>query len=281
MNYIYNIKHIHDNYMFHNKELSVNDIVWGYDPKGKRIKGYCKPTLKEEDVMYFSCNNCIAWADGEPPYEGCTRNLKISYNPPYEGTGTITSKYKVVEVYEYKRDYDNKLYAQDTKGRTEYIGEKFHREVNKYDNQRYAYKLEKIEDVSMELSEFSVISKIDKGIYGECGNNLEGCNLCDHNGECPIQFNNMVNATLTRYNGLTQVILRSDERMSRAIKCYAIVWTDRHMITVDSVHKNKTEAQEKLDWLVGKDTKGIHGYEIKHTVMGTKLGQIYRKGIKE
>ena len=69
--------------------------------------------------------------------------------------------------------------------------------------------------------------------------------------------------------------------MSRAIKCYAIVWTDRHMITVDSVHKNKTEAQEKLDWLVGKDTKGIHGYEIKHTVMGTKLGQIYRKGIKE
>ena len=69
--------------------------------------------------------------------------------------------------------------------------------------------------------------------------------------------------------------------MSRAIKCYAIVWTDGHMITVDSIHKNKTEAQEKLDWLVGKAPKRIHGYEIKHTVMGTKLGQIYRKGIKE
>ena len=173
MNYIYNKKHIHNNYMFHDKELSVNDIVWGYEPKGKRM------------FKYNEISKC---------YKG---KMQLTI-----GTGKVIAKYKVVEVYSGENYLDDLVGNMSTETFKKWC------DVGK----EYAYKLEKIEDVSMELSEFSVISKIDKGIYGECGNNLEGCNLCDHNGECPIQFNNMVNATLTRYNGLTQVILRSDER---------------------------------------------------------------------
>ena len=211
MNYIYNIKHIHNNYMFHDKELIVNDIVWGYEPKGKRVKGQCTGDCEECFSAEWFLNPCTSGYD----FEYCKRGLQPNSIPNHEGTGKVIAKYKVVEVIKtsdikYEPNY---VYPYgDAGGMYLYKGEDMGDIPYKNkDNKDYIYLLEKIEDVSMELSEFSVISKIDKGIYGECGNNLEGCNLCDHNGECPIQFNNMVNAILTRYNGLTQVILRSEK----------------------------------------------------------------------
>ena len=162
MNYIYNIKHIHYNYMFHNKELSVNDIVWAYEPKGKMIH--------KEFIAYNG----------------------IKYDDEHEGTGKVMAKYKVVEVIDYYEEYEK---SQHSNAKVSYRTRKqigvIEFDMNEENNRTYAYKLEKIEDVSMELSEFYVASK-----YEHYKNHI-----LDYNKQC----------TLTRYNGLTKVILRSEK----------------------------------------------------------------------
>ena len=166
--------------MFHDKELSVNSIIWAYEPKGKLIH--------KEFIAYNG----------------------IKYDDEYEGTGKVIAKYKVTEVYGdlITTDYINitdwhiknggtvkkgrrmmcpTLYSQD-KGIVDRIN---NAKSLGYTNQRYAYKLEKIADVSMELSKFYVASKYE--YYKN--------HILDYTKQC----------TLTRYNGLTQVILRSDK----------------------------------------------------------------------
>ena len=162
-NYIYNIKHILDNYMFHDKELIVNDIVWAYEPKGKRKTGYCLGNCEDCVSAKWGCNG---WEQDEPSIYGCERGL-ISYHPDYEnlyeGTGKVIAKYKVVEVYKHYEEYEKSPYINaKVSYRTRRQTGVIEFDMNEENNRTYAYKLEKIEDVSMELSEFYVASKYNK-----------------------------------------------------------------------------------------------------------------------
>ena len=197
MNYIYNIKHIHNNYMFHDKELIVNDIVWGYEPKGKRVKGYCLGNCEDCVSAKWGCNG---WEQDEPSIYGCERGL-ISYHPDYEnlyeGTGKVIAKYKVVEVH-CKDELDR--ITQYNLDASEDLCECGWRD------ETYIYKLEKIEDVSMELSEFVSWNKINLKAKS-IAHNVNGW---DYN-KAFNYWKHWDNFTLTRYNGLTKVILRSEK----------------------------------------------------------------------
>lgn len=201
-NFIYNIKHIHDNYMFHNKELSVNDIVWGYEPKGKRM------------FKYNEISKC---------YKG---KMQLTI-----GTGKVIAKYKVVEVYDLEDSKQKIAFLMQTPdkqfnqwcekhfwafGDTQSKAMRSYEQFG-YTNQRYAYKLEKIEDVSMELSEFMSLNKL----YDILGNSKQSNEKLQNNEydlyRLPMYSIMGSNKSLyertklTRYNGLTKVILRSEK----------------------------------------------------------------------
>lgn len=193
MNYIYNTKRINDNYMFHNKELSNGDIVWGYEPKGKKLYNYS-----------------VDYSDNKPS----------EYGSIYEGTGTVTKKYKVVEVYMHLEinypDREHHEYDIIGLGNEEY--EKLIT-TSAYDDKNiyltnYAYKLEKISDVSMELSEFQSIKKIFVGYQTEYGEFIpkehyrRDYDELDRRGLSKTSCYDYEFKPLTRYNKLTQVILR-------------------------------------------------------------------------
>ena len=204
MNYIYNIKHIHNKYMFHNKELSVNDIVWGYEPKGKLIfnGGY-------EDVWEQNTEG------DKPNYLG-----QRFVDTKHEGTGKVIAKYKVVEVYDLEDSKQKIAFLMQTPdkqfnqwcekhfwafGDTQSKAMRSYEQFG-YTNQRYAYKLEKIEDVSMELDSFYVASKYNKFL----NDNFTEEELETMFALClPKELVEYL--TLTRYNGLTQVILRGEK----------------------------------------------------------------------
>ena len=234
-NYIYNIKHIHDNYMFHNKELSVNDIVWGYEPKGKHQNNF---TIKEQEITI--CDMCDLYKYHENPNlkpvyrEGvivkfndgnwfkfckdCYNGKNLDYlinemcqrysgeiKKTYEGTGKVIAKYKVVEVYDYYEEYEKSPYSNaKVSYRTRRQTGVIEFDMNEENNRTYAYKLEKIEDVSMELSKFISWNKLAE-YYS---NITRGCVLGKNDGE-GLKY--IERTKLTRYNGLTQVILRSEK----------------------------------------------------------------------
>ena len=109
----------------------------------------------------------------------------------HEGTGRITQLYKVVGL----------INPDD-------LGEYGLLELRGY---KYAIKVELIKDIDMELSDFVSWNKWNKSIIQECGTGIDDCNICDYDGECPIQFNTAYNNKLTRYTGLCKVIRLGDE----------------------------------------------------------------------
>lgn len=209
MNYIYNTKRINDNYMFHDKELSVNDIIWAYEPKGKRVKcehcggdGIAVSSYDEyrEEYEFEQCGECKA----------------TGYVT--EGTGKVIAKYKVVEVYEYENigKLLNKMWC-DSAGN---VHQSTHMKwlLDKgYIRGQHIYKLDKIENVSMELSGFQSIKKIFVGYQDQFGYFIpkehyrRDYSVDDRRRLSKSSCYDYEFKSLTRYNGLTQVILRRYE----------------------------------------------------------------------
>lgn len=166
MNYIYNNNRIVDLMMFHDRELSNGDIIWAYEPK--RLN---------------------------PAYNRLIDDIKWCYIG-----GKVIAKYRVVEVYDYYEEYTNNPFGKDTvlyKTRKQRGVSEF--DMSEYNNKSYAYKLEKIEDVSMSLDQFYVASKFIKIVSQYTTKEITLNELIkEYDNHC----------TLTRYNGLTQVIVK-------------------------------------------------------------------------
>ena len=201
MNYIYNIKRINNGMMFHDRELSVGDVIYGYEP----IK-YRRHVMTPQDCADFA-NGYLPPDAPEEDYAKPEEYKFFAFNGSKKAnTGKVIAKYKVVEVYDMNNYKDYHDVCWDCENETYEVVDK-----------DYAYKLEKISDVSMELSEFQSIKKIFVGYQTEYGEFIpkehyrRDYDELDRRGLSKSSCYDYKFKPLTRYNGLTKVIQRSDE----------------------------------------------------------------------
>ena len=195
------IGRIKNGYMFTNNRkqveamqqaLSNNETVevYNYDKLGRQIQWEIVDPIDNEQITVLD----------NPLFLKDYRDKGYEIKPSYQGTGRILAKHRVVEVYRKEELHhilngaeiclmvkveDNKYYNL---GSVKELG---------YTNQNFAIKLELIEEVDMELSNFASYSRVNKvqkdfnkeGIYDSKVTLIkEGVGM------------------LTKYNGLTRVI---------------------------------------------------------------------------
>ncbi len=197
MDYIGVVK---DNYLFTNSKLSKGDIVYHYNKLGKMWPLCTQSDTLMRDKIF---NEMVEKDVNYRPYH---INGKF-----YQGTGRITSKYRVVEVYETSFVDGTWYYTKGNiiKGIVPMLTIKGFG----YKGQRFEVKLEKIKDVDLELSDFVSWNKVNNHVkwYNknyETNNSVEGF-IRSYNQ--PIVMNYINRFKLTKYTGLTRCIRIGDE----------------------------------------------------------------------
>ena len=166
---------VNDNYLFTNRKgIEVNDIIYHYDKKGKKLKEYECYNYKGENIGFKDYKD-IDWNEIDIAHPSCY----------HQGTGRITAQYKVVEVYNLNSTVDNG-FIKEYHSSHNTVQEGF-----AYSNKDYAIKLELIKEVDYALSDFVSWIKFEKAL-SKWG------------------FAHPNNFKLTRYNGLTKVILKEE-----------------------------------------------------------------------